>query len=57
MAVVRRQEVSWERTGRSSFLSGDAAVNDHEEHNEVARSMWRNKIEGKRGVHSFRHLG
>jgi hypothetical protein len=57
MTVVRRQEVPWDRRARSSFLSGDAAEEDHEEHNEVARSMWSNKIERRTGVNSFRHHG
>ena len=51
MTVVRRQEQFWDRRARSSFLSGYEAEDDHEEHNEVFRSMW------KRGVHSFRHHG
>ena len=58
MTVVRRQEESLDRRARSSFLSGvDVAVDDHEEYNEVARSMWRNKVERRREVNSFRHHG
>jgi hypothetical protein len=57
MTVVRKPEQSCERRTRSSFLSGDAATDDHEEHNEVARAMWRNRIERRTGVNSFRHHG
>merc|ERR1711892_1574338 len=54
MGVVRRLE-SWQERPRVSFLNPDAAGEEHEEHNEAARAMWRQNVERRKKVHSFRH--
>merc|ERR1711892_914444 len=54
MSAVRRQE-SWQRRPRGSFLNTDAVGDGLEEHNEVARSIWRNNIERRRKIISFRN--
>jgi len=54
MGVVRRLE-SWQERPRVSFLNPNAAGDEHEEHNEAARSMWRHNVERRKKVHSFRH--
>merc|ERR1711892_1414041 len=54
MGVLRRLE-SWQERPRVSFLNPDAAGEEHEEHNEAARSMWRQNVERRKKLHSFRH--
>merc|ERR1712106_1197528 len=54
VGVVRRLE-SWQERPRVSFLNPDAVGEEHEEHNEAARSMWRLNVERRKKVHSFRH--
>ena len=51
----RRQEESWQRRPRESFLNTESVDDDHEEYNEVARNMWRHNMERRRKAQSFRH--
>ena len=50
----RRQEESWQRRPRESFLNSETAQDDHEEYNEVARYMWKHNMERRRKAQSFR---
>ena len=51
----RRQEESWQRRPRETFLNTESVDDDHEEYNEVARHMWRHNMERKRKAQSLRH--
>ena len=51
----RRQEESWQRRPRESFLNTESVDDDHEEYNEVARNMWRHNMERRRKAQSFRY--
>merc|ERR1712150_198617 len=51
----RRQEESWQRRPRETFLNTEPVDDDHEEYNEVARYMWRHNMERRRKAQSFRH--
>eukprot|EP00092_Neocalanus_flemingeri_P038965 GFUD01042419.1.p1 GENE.GFUD01042419.1~~GFUD01042419.1.p1 ORF type:complete len:268 (+),score=88.82 GFUD01042419.1:84-887(+) len=57
MTAIRRPEESWPRRPRNSFLSSDTAGDEHEENNEVARTMWRKQMQRRRTVSSFRQRG
>jgi len=56
MTVVRRPEESWQRRARSSFLNTDNSEDNTEDHNEVARTMWRKQMQRRRTDSSFRHI-
>jgi len=51
----RRQEESWQRRPRESFLNTESVDDDHEEYNEVARNMWRHNMERRRKAQSVRY--
>jgi len=51
----RRQEESWQRRPRETFLNTESVDDDHEEYNEVARYMWRHNMERRRKAQSFRY--
>jgi len=53
MTGVRRPDELWQRRARNSFLSSDTADDEHEEHNEVARTMWRTQMLRRRTVTSL----
>jgi len=55
MTVLKRPEETWQSRARSSFLNTDTAEDDTENHNEVARTMWRKQIQRRRTVPSSRH--
>jgi len=51
----RRQEESWQRRPRETFLNTESVDDDHEEYNEVARNMWKHNMERRRKAQSFKH--
>jgi len=51
----RRQEESWQRRPRETFLNTESVDDDHEEYNEVARHMWRHNMERRRKAQSLMH--